>query len=361
MSLLIFILILTGLIVVHEFGHLFAAKLFGIKVEEFGIGFPPRLLSLQWGETRYSINLLFFGGFVRIFGERKDEAGSNPRAFASKSRPKQAAVIAAGIVMNILFAWLVLSAGYMAGLPTSAEHVGFGIVSDVHATIVGVLPDSPAKMAGLLPGDVVENIDTGTATLQQGASSADVQAFIAEHQEESIIFTVLRDGAKEHFLAKAEVGLVAGRKAVGINLDDVGTLILPPYMALLEGGILTYRMTLATAEGLIQFFSGLFSGAGDFADIAGPIGIAGIGSRAVANGFAAAVTLTALISINLALLNILPIPGLDGGRLFFILIESVVRRPLPHRLTLWFTVGGFALLIALMMLVSFHDITRLIG
>lgn len=361
MSLLIFILILTGLIVVHELGHLSAAKLFGIKVEEFGVGFPPRLLSLRWGETIYSINLLFFGGFVRIFGERKKEAGGNPRAFASKSRPKQAAVIAAGIVMNLLFAWLALSAGYMAGLPTSVEHVGFGTVADVRATIVGVFPGSPAALAGLVPGDVVAGINSASASLPKGASSADVQAFIAGHQEESIVFTVLREGAKEHFLTKAEEGLVPGRKAVGINLDDVGILTLPPHLALLEGGILTYHMTRATAEGLSQFFVGLFGGAGDFADIAGPIGIAGLGSRAVQSGFAAAVTLTALISINLALLNILPIPGLDGGRLFFILIESVARRSLPERLTLWLTFGGFALLISLMVLVSFHDLARLVG
>jgi len=361
MSLLIFILILTGLIVVHELGHLTAAKLFGIKVEEFGVGFPPRLLSIQWGETRYSVNLLFFGGFVRIFGERKDEAGGNPHAFANKSRPKQAAVIAAGIVMNLLFAWLVLSAGYMVGLPTSVEHVGFGEVADARATIVGVFPNSPAARAGLVAGDVVVDIDTASATLSKGASSDEVQAFIREHQEESFVLTILRDGAEEHFLTKAEDGLVPGHKAVGINLDDVGMLTLPPHLALLEGGILAYHMTTATAEGLFQFFAGLFGGAGNFADIAGPIGIAGIGSRAVANGFAAAVTLTALISINLALLNILPIPGLDGGRLLFILIESVVRRPLPERITLWFTVGGFALLIGLMVLVSFHDITRLIG
>jgi regulator of sigma E protease len=108
MSLIIFILLLALLILVHELGHFSVAKLFGIKVEEFGIGFPPRLLKFKKGETLYSLNLLFFGGFVKIFGENHNEAAGNPRSFAAKPRLVQAAVVVAGIVMNILFAWLAL-------------------------------------------------------------------------------------------------------------------------------------------------------------------------------------------------------------------------------------------------------------
>lgn len=362
MALVIFILILAGLIVVHELGHLTAAKLFGIKVEEFGVGFPPRLFTLQWGETRYCINLLFFGGYVRIFGERKAEAKSNPRAFANKSRPAQAAVIAAGVVMNLVFAWLILSLGYSVGLPTPLEHQGFGQVGGAQATIVGVFPDSPAARAGIQPGDVVESIETSSAAmLSEAALSEDVQAFIVAHEEESMVFGVVRDGALEHYLAKPAEGLIPEHKAVGITLDDIGVLQLPPHLALLQGGIYAYNITKATAVGLTQFFVGLVRGSGNFADIAGPIGIASIGSKAVSTGFAAAVTLTALISINLALLNLLPIPGLDGGRLFFIILEAIFRKPISERVTLGLTIAGFTLLIGLMVLVSFHDIVRLVG
>src|SRR3569623_173656 len=117
MSLIIFILALVALIVVHELGHFSVAKLFGIRVEEFGVGFPPRLFGKKIGETLYSVNLLFFGGFVRIFGEDKGEDGTDPRSFANKSKWVQAAVVAAGIVCNLLFAWAILSVGYMVGLP----------------------------------------------------------------------------------------------------------------------------------------------------------------------------------------------------------------------------------------------------
>ena len=128
MDLIVFILILAALILAHEFGHFSVAKLFGIKVEEFGIGFPPRLLKIKKGETLYSLNLLFFGGFVKIYGEDANEGATDPRSFAHKPRLVQAAVIVAGVVMNLLFAWLALSVGYMVGLPTSAEHEGFGTV-----------------------------------------------------------------------------------------------------------------------------------------------------------------------------------------------------------------------------------------
>src|SRR6185503_6716923 len=161
MSLVIFILALVALIVVHELGHFTVAKLFGIKVEEFGIGFPPRLIYKKVGETVYSVNLLFFGGFVRIFGEDKGQAGSDPRSFANKSRWVQAAVVAAGILCNLVFAWIILSAGYMVGLPTSVDHIGVGDVQNAKAMIVGILPGSPAEKAKIEPGDIIVSISTG--------------------------------------------------------------------------------------------------------------------------------------------------------------------------------------------------------
>ncbi|MDO8548152.1 MAG: site-2 protease family protein, partial [bacterium] len=155
MTLFFFILILVLLILVHEFGHFVVAKFFGIKVHEFGIFFPPRIFSKKFGETEYSLNWLPFGGFVKIFGENYDEgkddpsrqgaAEADPRSFVNKSRWQQAAVILAGIVFNLLFAWLALTVGYMVGLPTSAEHRGFGLVQGATPTVIAVLPDSPAQ------------------------------------------------------------------------------------------------------------------------------------------------------------------------------------------------------------------------
>lgn len=361
MNLLAFILILVALIVVHELGHFSVAKFFKIRVDEFGIGFPPRLFGKKIGETIYSVNLLFFGGFVRIFGEDKAQGGSDPRSFTNKPKLVQSAVIAAGIICNILFAWIILSFGYMVGLPTTVEHQGLGTVSNPKATIVGVLPESPAAKANLSAGDVITNISAGEASLAP-ATANDAQEFIKLHQDEELTITI--ENQRKEISSRAVIateGLVEGKKAVGVQLDDVGTLRLMPHVALLQGAILTWNMTRETAVGLIGFFGQIFRGAADFSSVAGPIGIAGIGAQAVQNGFSAAISLTALISINLALINVLPIPGLDGGRLFILAVESVTRRTLSDKWMLYLSLSGFGLLILLMVVVSYHDILRLIG
>lgn len=366
MSILIFILILVALILVHELGHFVVAKLFKIKVEEFGIFFPPRLFSIKKGETEYTFNSLPFGGFVRIFGENHNEHAEDPKSFASKPRTVQAAVVVAGVVMNVLFAWAAFSVGYMVGLPSSAHHEGFGVVRDSKVTIVGVVPNSPAVLAGLAPGDTIVALQSGTAemrieTLSTNMQAQAVQQFIAEHEDESLVLTVLREGEERAFLAKAAEGVVEGRKALGLQLEDIGVLQLPPHLAAVEAARLTKDMTVTTAVGLAGFVTSIVRGVADLGTVAGPIGIVSLGAGAVEGGFAAAVTLTALISINLAIINLVPIPGLDGGRLFIIAIEGLIRRPVSRRLTLGLTIAGFALLITLMIVVSINDVIRLIG
>ncbi len=361
MSFVIFILILVALILVHELGHFVVAKLSKIRVEEFGIFFPPRLFSFKKGETEYSFNSLPFGGFVRIFGENHNEHADDPRSFASKPRYKQAAVVVAGIVMNLLFAWMALSVGYMVGLPSSSQSGRAGELQDVKTTIVSVVDESPADKAGVMPEDVVKLVGTGAVAPQTLATADEVQAFIAAHSEESIILTVIRDGAEQTFIARPAEGVVEGRKALGVQLGDVGILQLPPHLALVEGARLTYDMTIGTAQGLAAFFSQIVRGVADFGSVAGPIGIVNIGAGAVTDGFAAAILLTAVISINLAIINLLPIPGLDGGRLLIIAIEAVIRRPVSPKITTVLTLAGFGLLILLMVVVSYHDIVRLVG
>jgi regulator of sigma E protease len=249
----------------------------------------------------------------------------------------------------------------MIGLPTSVDHQGFGAVTNAQATIIDVLPGSPADKAGLMAGDTIENVQTGTAALPAGANADAVQQFISSHSDESDVITVLRDGSEKTFLAKPADGVVTGRKAIGIELDDVGTLKLPPQLAVVEGAMLGWDITESTAQGLGSFFKQLFTGTANFSQVSGPIGITAFGAAALKAGFAEGAVLTALISINLALINIIPIPGLDGGRLFITAIEGVIRRPISPRIVNGLTLAGFALIILLMIVVSYHDIAKLVG
>ena len=359
MSIFIFLLLLVLLIVVHECGHFFAAKFFGIRVDEFGVGFPPRAAVLRFGETDYSLNWLPFGGYVRIFGERREEAGSNPRAFVNKSRSVQAAVIVAGVLCNFVFAWFALSGGYMAGLPSTGGE-GAPLLNP-ETTVLSVLPDSPASAAGFQAGDVVVGARSQGQELRSGFEADDVRAFIATHAEGQVELSVMRGEETLSIDAVPKEGILAEGKALGIVLENVGTVRLPFFAALRSGGLLTIAMTVSTVEGLSHFVAELFSGSPDFSGIAGPIGIAQVGGAAVKEGYAAALLLMALISVNLALFNLLPVPGLDGGRLLFIAAEAVRGKALSKTFSFGLTATGLLLLVVLMVLVTYHDVVRIFG
>ncbi len=360
MALFIFVIILIALILVHEFGHFVMAKLSGMRVEEFGIGFPPRLFGIQKGDTLYSFNLLLFGGFVRIFGESTEtDVQPGGRRFTDKPWYLQGTVVIAGILCNLLFAWILLSAGYMVGIPAAANS-GVGTIAHPHTTIVSVVPGSPADKVGLMSGDQITAVETGATALSSGADALHVQQFIANHQTQSIVLSVERHGMQKTFLVTPAPGIVLGERVIGVELADVGIVQLPFFQALKQGAVLFWHMTVSTAQGLVVFFAALFKGTANFSQIAGPIGIADIGASAVQQGASATLVLTALISINLALINILPIPGLDGGRLTLLLIERARGRAISERLMTRLTLLGFALLIALLIAVSYHDILHLL-
>ncbi len=361
MSLFIFIFILVALIWVHELGHFVAAKLFGIRVDEFAIGFPPRLFRVKYGETEYTFNLLLVGGYVRIHGEDPGTDALDKRSMAGKPRLVQAAVLVAGVTMNLMVGWLALSGGYMVGMAAVPGTSAFGTVRDARATVTQVLPKSPAEKVGLMTGDKIEALQTGAQKFESPLTAENITRFIGKHQDESFVITVSRGGVEKVFIAKPADGIALGKKALGISMADVGILQLPPHLALLQGAISGKQVTVSTAQGLGVFFSRLVRGVADWGSVAGPVGIAGAGASAVQEGFAAAAFITALISINLAIINLIPIPGLDGGRLLIIIIEGILRRPVSPKIVTALSLAGFALLIALMLVVTYHDIAKLVG
>ncbi|MEK7538996.1 MAG: RIP metalloprotease RseP [Patescibacteria group bacterium] len=362
MSIILFIVILGVLILAHEFGHFIAAKRAGIRVDEFGIGFPPRLWGKTVGETTYSLNTFPVGGFVKIFGENPDEeslhGADSARSFVRKSKLIQAWVISAGVVFNLLLAWVLLSLGFMIGVPYSPDDTVNGArVTNAELTITQVKPNSPADVAGLRAGDKIISLASGKDVLE-GVDVDSVQKFIARHDELELTYS--RGGEMKTASASTKDGLVEGRRAIGISMDMAGILKLPVHQALYAGAETTLLFTASTAVGIVSFFMNIFSGSADFSQVSGPVGIVGVVGASAALGFVYILSLMALISINLAVINLLPFPALDGGRLLFILIEVIKGSPIKPAIANAANGIGFILLILLMIVVTYNDIVKIV-
>lgn len=359
MSLIIFIIILSALVIVHELGHFLVARRFGIRVDEFGLGFPPRAKKLfTWKNTPFTLNWLPFGGFVKIFGENpmdgENKSNASKESFVSKNRGIQAAVLVAGVFGNFLFAWLLITVGFITGLPASAN---FSLpVENTRTVITTVLPDSPADLAGLKSGDSIVRLGRGGVNSELTPEEASL--FISESNV-PITFTIDRGGEVSTKIVIPEEGIIKDRPAVGISMDTVGTVKLPPHKALWYGLKTTSLLTMLTAEGIGTFIFQAFGGTADFSTVTGPVGIVGMVGDARELGFNHLLIFTALISINLAVINLLPIPALDGGRLLFVCVEAITRKSIPPKIFNLVNTAGFALLMLLMILVTFQDVRNI--
>ena len=362
MSIILFIVILAALILVHELGHFIAAKRAGVRVDEFGIGFPPRLWQKKIGETVYSVNAFPIGGFVKIFGEDPNDESmkgkDSARSLTHKKRYVQAWIIGAGVVFNLLFAWLLISVGFMIGLPYSVDDSQYGArVQNPSLTITQIMPNSPAQKAGLKGGDIIVGLVSREDTLTNPRVET-TQKFIASHEE--VVLTYLRGTETKTALVRGEDGVIDGRRAIGISMDIVGMLKLPVHEAFYVGLSTTASITVAMTVGILEFFKNIFIGQGSLEGLAGPVGIVGIVGDASTLGFVHLLSLTAIISINLAIINLLPFPALDGGRLFFLLIEAIKRTPIKPEVANIANGIGFLVLIAFMVFITFHDVVTLI-
>jgi len=364
MSILLFIIILAILILAHEFGHFIVAKRSGIKVEEFGVGFPPKIFGKKFGETEYSLNIFPVGGFVKIFGETPDqESISGPdaqRSFVNKPKYIQAAVLSAGVFFNILLAWLLISIGFIVGLPTSVDSIPAGrALENTSLVITEIIADSPAEEAGLNIGDTIVSLASGESVVRN-PTPEEVQNIIAGGLGENIQITFKRGKNPEETASIAPEEGIIDRPAVGIAMDEIGTLKLPPHLALWEGAKLTATLTEATFFGLASFFGGIVTGQADLSAVAGPVGIVGIVGDASEFGFIYLLSLTALISINLAIINLIPFPALDGGRLLFLFVEIIKGSPIKPMVANTANAIGFALLVLFMVAITYNDIAKIV-
>jgi regulator of sigma E protease len=361
MSILIFIVVLLVLVIAHEFGHFIVAKKAGIRVDEFAFGFPPRIWSFTKGETKYSFNLLPIGGYVKIFGENPDDVGESSdklRSFSVQPKLVQASVIVAGVIFNILLAWLLLTGTLMLGIQAPVEEGGAHTLTKPELMITGVHEGSPADTSGLVAGDVIVSLFDGADTLEATSPEA-VSGYIAPREGRPITISYKRGGVPQEIMMTPISGIVPGSGAIGIYMDMVGTLKLPIHLALIEAAKRTYAYTEMTIVGMAVFFGEIFSGQPDFTQVTGPVGIVNAVDDAAGLGIANLLLFTAVISINLAVINLIPFPALDGGRLLFVVVESISRKAIPTKVANGLNLAGFAFLMLLMILVTWHDVAKL--
>jgi regulator of sigma E protease len=366
MSVIIFVVILLVLVLVHEWGHFFSAKKFGIRVDEFGFGFPPKLFGIKKGETEYTFNALPFGGFVKIFGENPDEASiSGPdssRSLVSKPRWQQAIVMFAGIFMNLVLAWVLFSVGFLSGMPASVGSARPGVtIENANLMVISTVKDSPAMTAGIKPKDKIVLVESNGESIGAPTITPEIfQAFIANSKGEDIRISVLR-GEDDRFESVTITPVIQdGKPFIGVAMDTIGVLRMPFFKAIGEGMRLTVQVTKGTAVGLYKLVSEGIKGKGSFDSVTGPVGIVGIVGDAYAFGFVYLLSFAALISINLAIINLVPFPALDGGRLLFLLIEKIKGSRISPKIANYANMFGFIILILLMLVVTYHDILKLL-
>ena len=351
-TILLFVVVLAILVLVHELGHYLAARFFGIDVEEFGIGFPPRAWSVKRGKTVWSLNWIPLGGFVKIRGE-DDPGVTGPGTFSHKPASIRAIVICAGVFMNLVLSSTLFAIGFTVGLPQLAENLPASArVRDPRVQIMEVLKDSPAAEAGIVAGDILAKID-GVAYLK----IEDIQARV--NSAEGPIAVELKRG-KETLTKELAPKLdeESGKRIMGVALVESAIVSYPWYHAVGKGIYATGFYVKEIVLSLADLVKGLFVGQKPGVEFSGPVGIAVLTGQAAKRGLTYLLQFAALLSVNLAVINILPIPALDGGRLLFIIIEKFRGRSIrpiveavTHRI-------AFFLLLGLIVLVTIKDLAR---
>ncbi|TAK05349.1 RIP metalloprotease RseP [Patescibacteria group bacterium] len=352
---IIFLVVLSVLVFVHEFGHFITAKKLGVRVDEFGFGFPPRAFFVKRGGTVYSLNWIPLGGFVKIKGEMAEEATGRD-SFATQSAPRRLVILAAGVVMNMLLAWFLFSVGTMIGLTETVDAVHpSATVRNRAVTVTDVLPDSPAAATGIGYGDNIIAVN--------GASITEVAALqeMLRGASGEVVLTLKRGQASREVRVTPVLLEQTGKPGIGVGLLETGKVSYPFWYAPVRGAQVTVMNTLAVFQAFGGLIVGLVSGKGVSADVAGPVGIAVATGEVARLGFIYLLQFTALLSINLAVINILPLPALDGGRVLFLIIEKIRRKPVDRRIEGIVHQIGFAMLLLLALLVTIQDVRRFGG
>lgn len=324
-------LIVFGVIVtVHEAGHFSVAKLFGVTVHEFAVGMGPKVLGKKIGDTEYTVRALPLGGFVRMEGE--DEDSDDPNAFNHKTPLQRMGIIFAGPFMNFVLTVFLFS-------------ILFAVVG-VPSNVVGsLMDDMPAKAAGLMVGDKIVAVNG-----QSVRTPEEVTSQIQGASEDTLRLEIERNGQTE--VISVDAVLKEGRKMIGITYGNVKS----PGASIVYG----VKQTVSLAKEMLDFLGKLVTGKMGMAGVSGPVGIISEVGKAAQNGWISVMALAAVISLNLGLINLMPIPALDGSRILFQLIEIIRGKKIDPNKEGYVHMTGMIFLLALMIFITYKDILRLV-
>lgn len=395
---IIFVLVLGILIFVHELGHFMTARKLGIGVEEFGFGYPPRVFGVLvskkkknqkasdeaeakdvndavkkspshwkffWGNKIksedlnrttedpiiYSLNLLPLGGFVKILGEN-GEQNANPENFANQAAWKRSLVLSAGVIMNFIFAFVLLSIGFLLGLPqTIDQNTPQDMVSDQKVVIVEISPKSPAEEQGLKVNDVIVAID--------GVNVKNTnEVFDKLKVNTEVTFTIDRNKEQQEVKLSPRTMPDYDKPIIGVAMVDTGIIQYGFFGSIWQGLKVTAILSVRVLEALYALLYNLVTQGKVSADLSGPIGVAVITGQVAEMGFIYLLQFAAILSINLGIINILPFPALDGGRLLFIVIEKIRRKKVSEKVEGIAHNVGFMLLMALVVVITYRDVQK---
>ncbi len=358
LTIIIAFISLIGLVTLHEFGHFITAKKFGVKVEEFGVGFPPRIFGKKFGETIYSLNLLPFGAFVKMPGEigRTDD----PSNFSNKAVWKRALIVAAGVISFWLIAAILFGIVFKLGTPVAISDDVDSNLKNPQVQIVNLSADSPAKAANLQPGDTIVSVKLKNSTQEVKITKVQqLQEFTNANKGQEIILTIQRGKEISDVSLTPRVNPPIGEGPMGVALVRTAVKSYPWYSAPWQGIITTGNLTIAIAQGYFDAIKNLIMGQPTGVQLTGPVGVFQLFTQASQLGASYFLQFVGMVAVYIAIFNILPIPSVDGGKLIFLGIEAIRRKPVSEKLEQRVTTVFFALLLVLMAWVTFKDIMRI--
>jgi regulator of sigma E protease len=361
LTLIIAFFSLIALMIIHEFGHFIIAKKFGVRVDEFGIGYPPRIFGKKFGETIYSINWLPLGAFVRIYGE---EGGVDDyRSFLGQAIWKRVLIVLGGVIAFWLAAIVIFSVVFLIGADLPIADGDYTGLQNPKVVIISTSANSPAQLAGLKDKDIILSIIDSNSQVKKIDSISDFQEASKNNVGKEITLNINRKGQELIVSLIPRLNPPPGEGSVGVGLSRTATLIKKSawYMAPVQGTVYTWETTVNALKGLWQVFTNLTSGKGapQGAEFAGPLGITVFLAQAANLGVGFFLYFIGSISVFIAIFNLFPIPALDGGKFVFLMIEKIMKKPVPAKVEQIITAVFFFILISLSIFITIRfDIPR---